>query len=159
MGTPVLAGHVGRALGMDSRGMSAACPGADSSFRLLCVAVGQLDRPSDLADDGYDSGHVYVQSCTWLGTWLWVPRGDGWAVRGALEEQCQEGLQHRESALPAPLPELSCTSPLPWAWEGEWTCVHALTLLWKEDSVAEHQGKGGGCSVHVLRVSATARGE
>lgn len=62
-------------------------------------------------------------------------------------------------------PDLSCTSPsvIP-ALEGAWhlthsTPVHVPTLPWKEDSVAEHQGQGGGCPVHVPRLHATARGE
>lgn len=157
MGTPALAGHVGRALRMDSGGgvVHAACPGADSSSRLLCVAVGQLDRPSDLADDGYDSWVTCTSSSArgWAHCSGFPEVTGGWAdgLLGAVP-----GGSLAQAALPAPLP---LSAPLLWALEGEWTCVRVLTLPRKEESVAEHQGQGGSCPVHVPRVSATASGE
>lgn len=66
-------------------GVSTAYPGANSSSRLLCLAVGQLDRPPDLTDDGYDSQVTGMSSSAsmWVGTSPWIPRGDRWAGRSA----------------------------------------------------------------------------
>lgn len=55
-------------------GVSTAYPGANSSSRLLCLAVGQLDRPPDLTDDGYDSQVTGMSSSAsmWVGTSPWI---------------------------------------------------------------------------------------
>ena len=120
-------------------GVSAAYPGANSSSRLLCLAVGQLDRPPDLTDDGYDSQVMCVSGSAsrWVGTSPWIPRGDRWAGRPAAGvwqkgpwEQCQEGLQHRGSAVLAPLPpELSFFCPGSGQWAASHTQAHVSMCL------------------------------
>lgn len=181
-GKPLLAGLrlPGRAHGLAAweglwewapGGVSAAHPGANSSSRLLCVAVGQLDRPPALTDDGYDLG-----SC--VGPVSQVGQGehitlDSWVTdgRGLLQLEFQKGPM---GAMPGGSPALRVSSPSISAPElsphlsGLWrvgdisrtsTCIHMLALPWKEESMAEHWGQGGKCPVHVPRLCATASGE
>lgn len=140
-GKPLLAGLrlPGRAHGLAvwqglwewaSGGVSAAHPGANSSSRLLCVAVGQLDRPPDLTDDGYDLG-----SC--VGPVSQVGRDeritlDSWVTggRGLLQLEFQKGPM---GAMPGGSPAWRVSSPSISAPElfliclgsGEWAASHA----------------------------------
>lgn len=105
--------------------VSATCPGANFSSRLLCVAVGQLDRPADLADDGYDPWVRCTSSlvCGWARSpgSPWVMGGQGLPQLGA-----GRGVPGRVSStegqqcpLPPP-PKVSSTSPsVVWALEGK----------------------------------------
>nr|XP_020737685.1 histone deacetylase 10 isoform X3 [Odocoileus virginianus texanus] len=98
--------------------------------RLLCVAVGQLDRPPDLTDDGYDLG-----SC--VGPVSQVGRDeritlDSWVTggRGLLQLEFQKGPM---GAMPGGSPAWRVSSPSISAPElsliclgsGEWAASHA----------------------------------
>nr|XP_058938044.1 polyamine deacetylase HDAC10 isoform X6 [Kogia breviceps] len=115
------------------------CGLSHGAQRLLCLAVGQLDRPPDLTDDGYDSQVMCMSSSAsmWVGTSPWIPRGDRWAGHSAAGvwqkgpwKQCQEGLQHRGSAvLSIPAPELSFFCSCSEWWAASHTQAHVSICL------------------------------
>ncbi|XP_016067153.1 PREDICTED: histone deacetylase 10 isoform X2 [Miniopterus natalensis] len=97
--------------------MAIRCSLSRGAQRLLCVAVGQLDRPPDLTDDGY----APCVMCPSSPASLWVPRRNGWVgQRGpgnnARRVSSTEG-QHFQHPYPQTLPHLPTL-------EGEWAVTH-----------------------------------
>ncbi|TKC45469.1 hypothetical protein EI555_006043, partial [Monodon monoceros] len=95
------------------------CGLSHGAQRLLCLAVGQLDRPPDLTDDGYDSQVTGMSSSAsmWVGTSPWIPRGDRrnlWLNIGGKEA--------------AALSMFHVSVPLPGTTGGFLSCVLALVL-------------------------------
>ncbi|KAB1270353.1 Histone deacetylase 10 [Camelus dromedarius] len=70
------------------------CGLSHGAQRLLCVAVGQLDRPPDLTDDGYDSWVICMSRSAygWADISPWIPRGDR---VGSVSHTCSLSLGRR----------------------------------------------------------------